>query len=343
VELFEIIPVESGLPVIDVMMKRSDIEMQIGRPNAPRASWLTAEVRDAKPQNWSAVGGTLSNFPRTYWSVVPYTPVSFFDPDSPLRIDLSVLAKGGIEFLPGLSVNAEAGKRLFGNLDDIQFDSDSELPHVRSDVRYYLKKGDPSLRRLSLDYLFKLDDDIYGRVSAGLLEWMYGGVSTEVLWKPADQSWGLGGEINWVKQRAYDQRFGFRDYEVVTGHGSLYWDTGWHGISTEIDAGRYLAGDWGGTLTVKRRFPNGWEIGAFATFTNVPFSKFGEGSFDKGIILTIPFDWALPLETRSEYSTVIRPLTRDGGQRLLIANRLYPIVEDMGRDELRSNWQDVWK
>ena len=160
--------------------------------------------------------------------------------------------------MPGLSVNAAAGKRLFGNLDDIKRESNSELPHVRSDFASYLKEGDPGIQQLTVDYVTKLDDDLYGRASVGLLEWMFGGVSGELLWQPANQNWGLGAEINWVQQRDFDQLFGFRDYDVVTGHASLYWDTGWHGISTQIDAGRYLAGDWGGTFKLKRRFPNGW-------------------------------------------------------------------------------------
>jgi hypothetical protein len=343
VELFEIIPVEGSLPVVSVMLQRSAIEDQVGRPNADRASWFSAKVSDAPPPEWGTVEGTLDKFPRPYWAISPYTPVSFFDPDQPLRIDLSVVASVGVEFLPGLSVNAAAGKRLFGNLDDIKFESDSKLPHVRSDAASYLKEGDPGIQQLTLDYVTKLDDDLYGRASVGLLEWMFGGVSGELLWQPANQNWGLGAEINWVQQRDFDQLFGFRDYDVVTGHASLYWDTRWHGISAQIDAGRYLAGDWGGTFKLKRRFSNGWEIGAFATFTDVPFSEFGEGSFDKGIVLTIPFNWALPFESRSQYSTVIRPLTRDGGQQLSIANRLYPTVEYMGREELHNSWQGFWK
>ena len=79
-------------------------------------------------------------------------------------------------------------------------------------------------------------------------------------------------------------------------------------------------------MTLKRRFANGWEIGGFFTLTDVPFDEFGEGSFDKGLFLNIPFNWFLPYESRFKYSTVIRPLTRDGGQRLEISNRLYPIA-----------------
>ncbi|MEM7240036.1 MAG: YjbH domain-containing protein, partial [Pseudomonadota bacterium] len=141
----------------------------------------------------------------------------------------------------------------------------------------------------------------------------------------------------------FDSLFTFQDYDVVTGHASLYWDTGWKGVFAQLDAGRYLAGDYGGTITLKRRFANGWEVGGFATFTDVPFDEFGEGSFDKGLFLTIPFNWALPYESRSEFSTVLRPLTRDGGQRLIVANRLYPIVEDFDRQALRANWGSFWE
>ena len=73
------------------------------------------------------------------------------------------------------------------------------------------------------------------------------------------QRWGLGADLNWVAQRDYDDPFGFDyyDYDVVTGHASLYWDTGYYGLEAQIDAGRYLAGDWGSTFTLTRRFPNG--------------------------------------------------------------------------------------
>jgi hypothetical protein len=343
VELFEIVPVEDSLPVISVSLQRSALEDQVERPDAARSAWLSAAVSDAGPGDWGATTGTMEQFPRFTWGINPALPVNLFDPDSPVRFDASVIAAGGVEFLPGLSVNGAIQKRLFGTLSENDADNDSELPRVRSDIALYQREGDPALSRLTADYLTKLDNGLYGRVSAGLLERMFGGVSAELLWKPARQSWGIGGEINWVQQRDFDQLFNFRDYDTVTGHASLYWDTGWNGISTQIDAGRYLARDWGSTLALKRRFANGWEIGGFFTLTDVSSSEFGEGSFDKGIFLTIPFNWFLPYESRSEFSTVLRPLTRDGGQRLEVENRLYPIVEDMDRAGLRDNWGSFWE
>ena len=109
------------------------------------------------------------------------------------------------------------------------------------------------------------------------------------------------------------------------------------------DTAARIRQDWGGTFALKRRFPNGWEMGGFFTLTNIPFSEFGEGSFDKGLFLTIPFNWGLPYQSREEYSTVLRPLTRDGGQRLIVSNRLYPVVEDQDRGGFRDTWEDFWE
>jgi hypothetical protein len=117
--------------------------------------------------------------------------------------------------------------------------------------------------------------------------------------------------------------FGVQDYRVLTGHVSVYYQSPWYDLNFAIHAGRYLARDYGATFEITREFSTGVEIGAFATFTNVPFSKFGEGSFDKGLIIRIPLEWALPFHSQAAYALDLRPLTRDGGQRLLNDNSLY--------------------
>ena len=75
-------------------------------------------------------------------------------------------------------------------------------------------------------------------------------------------------------------RFDLLDYETTVGHFSLYYDAGGM-FDLEINAGKYLAGDLGVTTTISRKFGSGWEVGGYATFTDVPFNIFGEGSFDK--------------------------------------------------------------
>ena len=51
-----------------------------------------------------------------------------------------------------------------------------------------------------------------------------------------------------------------------------------------VHAGQYLAKDVGATLEVRRTFRNGWQLGAWATMTDVSSEDFGEGSFDKDSI-----------------------------------------------------------
>ena len=75
--------------------------------------------------------------------------------------------------------------------------------------------------------------------------------------------------------------------------------------------------------------------------TNVPFARFGEGSFDKGIYIYIPFEWALPVFTRSAYPLEIRSITRDGGARLAGDNSLYRRLFDSSRPQLEENIDEI--
>ena len=49
--------------------------------------------------------------------------------------------------------------------------------------------------------------------------------------------------------------------------------------------------------------------------TDVSAEEFGEGSFDKGLFFRNSIQRFAPWK-RSSYSTIIRPLERDGGRRL---------------------------
>lgn len=133
-------------------------------------------------------------------------------------------------------------------------------------------------------------------------------------------------DINEAKQRDFKQDFGFRDYRVTTGHATLYWDTGWNDVLATVSAGRYLAGDVGATLNLSRVFKNGITIGAFATKTNVSAAEFGEGSFDKGIYISIPFDAMFSRTSGAVANFVWKPLTRDDGAMLGRGVSLYSLT-----------------
>jgi hypothetical protein len=177
---------------------------------------------------------------------------------------------------------------------------------------------------LQLTHVKDLGNGHYVSGYGGMLEAMYGGVGAEWLYRPWQGRLAWGADVNHVRQRDFQQDLGFRDYKVNTGHASLYWDTGLQDLQVKLSAGRYLAGDMGGTLDVNRIFSNGVKVGAWATKTNVSSAVFGEGSFDKGIYVNMPFDIFLPKSTPGSGTFIYNPLTRDGGARL---NRSFPLFD----------------
>ena len=223
--------------------------------------------------------------------------------------------------------------RIVDNYNKFNQGSDNgNLPRVRTLLRDYLKDARLTVPNLQLTHVGKLTDNQYYSVYGGFLEEMFAGVGGEWLYRPFASRLAVGIDVNEVKQRDFRQNFSFQNagpqtgYRTSTGHVSLYWDTGWNDVTAIASAGRYLAGDLGATLQVGRMFKNGVSMGAFATKTNVTAAQFGEGSFDKGIYLSIPFDAILTRTTGFVGNWVWKPLTRDGGAFLARSNALYGVT-----------------
>ncbi len=226
---------------------------------------------------------------------------------------------------------------LLNNYDKFKYTAPSNLPRVRTFMREYLTTSPITMPNLQATHVGKLGANHFYSLYGGYLESMFGGVGAEWLYKPSSSRIAVGVDVNAVRQREFEQAFGFRDYKVATGHATVYWDTGWNDVQARIHVGRYLARDFGATLDVSRVFKNGVTIGAFATRTNVSAAQFGEGSFDKGIYLSIPFDALLTKSTNTVGNFVWKPLTRDGGAMLGRANPLYYLTTS--RNE-RALWHE---
>jgi len=340
IETFKIgLVTETGIPVSVVTVSRSDLEELEFAEDGSWQTYARANVEDAQqtaPERSEALG-----VPDVTSSLRPYISTSLFDPDQPLRTEVGLEFKLRYEPSPGFVLNGRVRQRVGGNVDGIR-PSNSVIQRVRTDNSLYTANGDLTIPELTASYFFRPRKNLYGRVSAGYFETMFGGISTEVLWKPVDSRLAIGAEINYAVQRDFDQRFGFQDYDVATGHASLYYDTG-RGYHAQLDAGRYLAGDWGATIGLDREFKNGVRIGAFATFTTVSFDDFGEGAFDKGIRFEIPVAAISNQKTKRVLSRTIRPVLRDGGARLEISDRLYRSVKDLHEPGLQDRWGRFWR
>lgn len=342
VEEIVLIPMHGGVAGTAVTLRRSDLERYEHDPDG--SARLLAGARFDDPLGFAGVGRLwqpLSAERRRFdWSVGPYLTTSFFDPNAPVRADLGIRATLRYNMAENFSANLTVTQRLWGNIDGGSIGPASPgYPRVRTTALQY-SSDRPRVDRLTLDYTMRPARDIYARLTVGWLERMYAGVSTEVLWSPANSRLALGVELNRVAQRDPGSLMGFNALRLNTGHVSAYYDFG-GGFVGQVDAGQYLAGDRGATVRLERVFAGGMRVGAYATLTDMPFDVFGEGSFDKGITFTLPLTALLGTASRSTYSATIQSINRDGGARLSVPGRLYPTIQESRSEALRRGWGAV--
>ncbi|NSX53239.1 YjbH domain-containing protein [Parasulfitobacter algicola] len=339
VRRFVLVPTRLGVPLSKITIDRGDLARAEFDINGAARLKQQVKIEDAAD---TPLGGERVDdlYPRFNYSIGPYVSTLLFGLENPVQADVGVRVAGRYDVAPGLSFNGSIRKRLIGNLSEGVDVSESELEPVRTERPRYDREGDPALERLTVDYHFRPGTNLYGRVSTGYLERMYAGVSTEMLWKPVDSRLALGAELNYARKRDYDQDLQLLDFDAYTGFLSAYYDFN-NGFQAQVDIGQYLAGDQGGTFTLAREFDNGWRVAAFATFTDVSYEEFGDGSFDKGITLTVPISTVTSKPSRETANLVIRPFQRDGGARLQVEDRLYPIVRDYHEPQLNDTWERV--
>lgn len=343
VETLVVTSSQKGMATSRLTVSRRDVERLENRPSAEIAAVSTITDAPPRPADYRPTEG---DSPRFLWSLSPYFVPGLFDPDEPIRYELGAEANASYEPMPGLIFAGQLRQRAFGtlgnNADTWQSDNPPHVPVVRSDSALYYGQKGPTLPRLTAAFYAHPSETVYTRLTAGMLEPAYGGVSAEVLWKPNDSRLALGAEVNRVRKRDYEQRFGFQDYQATTAFVSAYYDFG-KGITGRLDAGQYLAGDRGVTLAVNRQFANGWNVGAYVTKTNMSAEDFGEGSFDKGISIRVPLSWGLGTATKRTTGGDLRSMNRDGGARLDVQGRLYETVNDGQKGQIYQGWGSFWR
>lgn len=340
VETFDIVPVVRGMATASVALRRSDIEALEFAPDNAAALRARAVLAEAGQASTDAVR-PAGLYPDFTWSLGPFARTGLFDPSDPFRLDVGARAQAWVDIAPGLVLSGSVTARVAGNLSNYNRPSNSVLPRVRTED-YLRSRRAVEVERLHLAWYARPGRNVYSRVTLGYLERSFAGISTELLWKPVNSRFALGAELNYVRQRAFNSTLGLGNYGVATGHVSAYYDFR-NGFTAQLDVGRYLAGDTGATLTIDREFANGWKVGAFATLTNVSAAQFGEGSFDKGIRLTVPVSWLLGNSSRRSGTLVVRPIQRDGGARLNVDGRLYEEIRGYHAKRLDDQWGRVWR
>ena len=261
-------------------------------------------------------------------------------PDGFLLYQISAYAEGQYRFTPNTWASGGISANLLNNYDKFTYDAPSKLPRVRTDVRQYVTTSDITMPALQLNKAKRLDQDLYGMVYGGYLESMYAGVGGELLYRPMGERWSIGADLNYVRQREFDQGFGLRDYRTVTGHITSYTKLPFD-LDAAVSVGRYLARDWGTTIDISREFTNGVKFGGWVTRTTASAEEYGEGSFDKGIYISIPFDEMMSVSTMSRANIAWAPLTRDGGAMLHRQYSLHTMTDGRNRDAFYENFEKI--
>ena len=322
-----------------------------------RKSFITNELKFDGPESlWSSISVNNSSkkffddnqtdHPKLSWSLYPYLDTMFFDPHAPIRYHIGMELNGHYKFLPMLSISGSLKQPIAGTLDDIKRGPKPGLPNVRSDFMHYHRDIGSNLyiNYLTLNQFLKPHPNLYALVNIGVLELMYSGIRSEVIWKNNKKPYGLGLDFAQVQKRGTNGTFELKNERYNTYLASIYFDLPNNWVM-KLDAGKYLAGDFGSTISMSRTFNNGWELGAYATLTDVPFSTYGEGSFEKGLTIKAPINWFTGKKSKSVMNAVIRPITGDGGAKLNLSGEkyLYNVVSEYDQKNISDNWKRVYR
>lgn len=344
VTTFGLARVHGGSETYLSTLQRDDLVAAIEGTGSVEEIWLNTVVGDRQQTGLTDAVRNDTGTPRLRWGVAPVlTQHIGRSEESVYFADLSVDLLAELQLSRGISASGALRRFLFGNIDTIETLPTPGLPQARSDAPAFSRDGRTGIPYLQLDYHFGLTPSLFGRVSAGLFEQMYGGVGGELLYLPQNGFWALSGEVNWVAKRDSDMLFGFQSRDVVTGDISLH--TEWAAdIQATLRGGRFLAGDWGGTLDVSREFSNGMRLGGFVTLSTDSREEFGASNPDKGLYISMPLGMLWPFGgPRDQVEARFTDLVRDSGQRLRLNDRLYDRLGSQRRSNILDRWNELLK
>ncbi len=338
IQWFTLVNKRYDMPVEETSVPRSTFRDVVNNEKDLIDLHRTTEINRAAPRTETPLFEQKPK-PFTYGFGLGYQQ-NLGGPDGFILYQFSAYAEGQYRFTPGTWASGGFSANLLNNYDQFKYDAPSGLPRVRTDLRQYVTTSDVTMPAMQLNHAKQLDQDLYGMVYGGYLEPMYAGVGGELLYRPMGQRWSVGADLNYVRQRDFDQGFGLRDYRTITGHITTYTKLPYD-LDAAVSVGRYLARDWGTTIDISREFTNGVKFGGWVTRTTASKEEFGEGSFDKGIYISIPFDEMMSLSTTSQANVIWAPLTRDGGARLGRQYSLQTMTDGRNIDAFYENFGKI--
>jgi len=281
--------------------------------------------------NWGMARFSVESHRQSSFGVAPTFRTILNDPSGAFKYDIGMRASANLNLARGLWLAGAVQASVLENISDITQPSNSELPHVRSDLAEYRKAAKVKLDRLLVNKFWQPAERVYLRASAGLYEEMFAGAGGQALYLAPGGRWAFDAAVDVLRQRDY-KGTGFLDYKTHTIIGSAHYRLPWiEGATATVRAGRFLAGDLGARFELKRTFRSGIEFGLWYTRTNgkdetSPGSP-GNPYFDKGLFVRIPLGPLLTRDTGGTTFFSLAPWNRDVGQMVASPTDLYDMAE----------------
>jgi len=214
---------------------------------------------------------------------------------------------------------------------------------VRTDFIEYEQKKNVRLEVLGFAQVFELPGRWLAKAEAGFFESAYGGMGAELYRPSATGNWGIGIEGEWVRKRAVDNSFAFRD---GPSYQTAFLNLNCrvlpeYGVNVGVKIGRFLAGDPGARLDLSRTYKY-FTIGAWYTMTDTSrfTSVYNQGYRDKGVYLIIPFSLFTDHDAPNQLLYSLRPWTRDPGQTVNQIYALQPMSRLGDTDDFRRRFKE---
>lgn len=227
----------------------------------------------------------------------------------------------------------------FKKINDIDRLNPSQIINVRTDIINYYKQRSITIDEAYLERLWNWGQGWYTKISLGLFEPEYGGVSAECLYYPVNSNWAIGIDCALLKKRA-PHGVDFTD-KVRKLHGfkphylkfigtqyflNLYYDWRCTNLEFKASIGKFLAGDLGIRTEVSRYFPSGLRIGIWYTYTNAKDIINNAIYHDKGIFFSVPLDIFYTRTARARWGYGMSAWLRDVGATASSGGRLYELI-----------------
>lgn len=234
---------------------------------------------------------------------------------------------------------------LYNQYKDVDY-SPMEKDAARTDIVQYERKSSPRITEMAFDQLFKLPGNIQARGAVGIFESPYAGFGAECFRYFCDGRLGAGLETEWVRKRSIDNNFKLRkgmNEWFHTGFVNIYanvWPS--QGLELGLTLGRFLAGDMGYRVEVRRSFKY-FTIGAWYTKTDTSIfdSPKNRGTDQKGVFISIPLAVFKDHETPGSFEYDITSFLRDPGQTVSQPRFLYPMNPWSTPDDLKRNLDEM--